>query len=269
MVSAVMAVDGKFPMRCPICHGPSVAAGKVGETPLLRCIERDCRFRFFDLSVWSPQQRDEDYYEDWVGGGLTVEAPWIQARVAMLRRFKAAGVVADLGCGLGETTIALDRAGFTAIGVDDSSVAVTFLQNNYKGPEWVSSNIKEFLVNRHHDLDAITLFHVLEHIPYPKELIELAMQALRPGSPIVIEVPDVGGGRARVLGVRWEYYLDHHVNYFDLRSLTRLMRPYGYSCKFARRTYHFSYPQGHLLKDIIKGAMAACGYNSIIRTVWA
>jgi 2-polyprenyl-3-methyl-5-hydroxy-6-metoxy-1,4-benzoquinol methylase len=255
-------------MRCPICKADSRPWGDVEGVPLLRCIGDECGFRFLDLTYWQSGAVDRDYYEDWSEGPVNIRAPWIRARVNLLRKFKHSGAVADLGCGIGETAIALRDSGFSVVGVEESDKATNFLKAQYPNVEWVCQNLLKFLEYNPRSFDAITMFHVLEHIPYPKDVMKLADEALIQPGIVVIEVPDVAGGVARLRGKRWDYYLNHHVNYFDLRSLQHLMSAFGFRRRLVKRTYHFSFPQGHLLKDLVKGTLAAAGLNSIIRTVW-
>jgi hypothetical protein len=94
-------------------------------------------------------------------------------------------------------------------------------------------------------------------------------RSLRADGVVVIEVPDVDGGLARLRGKRWEHFVNHHVNYFSVKSLQHLMQQFGYRRLYLERTYHFSHPQGHSVKDLIKGTLARVGVNSIIRTAWA
>lgn len=211
---------------------------------------------------------DDDYYASWVPTPPAYSAPWIQARVAMIQRFKSQGAVADLGCGTGETVIALSKAGYDVTGIEESKRAISHLKDVYPAVDWRQANLTEFLGDNTRKFDVISMFHVLEHIPYPKPLIELIDKSLSHDGLIVIEVPDARGGRARLLGSSWDYYLDHHVNYFDIRSLKKLLGPFGYKLKYCQKTYHFSHPQGDFVKDVIKATLARLGLNSIIRTIW-
>jgi len=255
-------------MTCPICAGDARPWGDVNGTPILRCVRASCRFRFFDLARWQSPYSRSDYYADWTPASLKPSAPWIQARVDIVRQFKSAGLVAELGCGIGETAVALADAGFSVIGVEESAKAVDFLKRHYSSVDWRDENISRFLTETARPLDAITLFHVLEHIPHPEKLVALVDRALRPDGVVVIEVPDAGGGWARLKGRRWDYFIDHHVNYFDTKSLGRLMEGFGFRRRFLQRTYHFSFPQGDRFKDLVKGTLARLGLNSIIRTAW-
>lgn len=255
-------------MSCLVCRGDVKRVGEYKGVSILRCQRFDCGFRFFDLSQYvSPYER-QDYYEDWRPHDIVVH-PWIRARVDLVTRFKKGGRVAELGCGIGETALAFSQAGFDVTGVEESQSATAYLGRIHPEIEWSSEDIATFLNSRHDSFDILTLFHVLEHIPRPREVVELLSKSLRPDGLIVVEVPDVGGGIARLKGEKWDYYLMHHVNYFDVTSLTKLFGQYGFGCVFLRRTYHFSHPQGQFAKDIAKGVLAACGLNSIIRTVWS
>lgn len=255
-------------MRCPICAAAAERWAEVNGIPILRCTQAGCRFRFFDLAYWRSPYTDADYYASWKPGPIDFTAPWIKARVRLVTRFRAIGRVAELGCGMGETAVALCRAGFETSAVEESPKAVDYLRYRYPEVAWFNEDVAAFLKRNPGAFDIATMFHVLEHIPQPGRFMELVLGALRRDGIIVIEVPDAGGGFARLRGLRWGYYVDHHVNYFDTVSLQKLLGRFGYRMAFLQRTYHFSHPQGHLAKDIVKGALARLGLNSIIRTVW-
>lgn len=261
--------ESRATAACPVCGRNARPWGEVDGTPVLRCTGRDCGFGFFDLERWRSPYVEKDYYSEWTPRQPNFAAPWIRARVRMMSRFKPAGVVAELGCGVGETAIALARRGFAVVAVEESAKAIDYLKVKFPVVDWRNENVLEFLRGHHSAFDSITMFHVLEHIPHPEELMRLVDNALKPDGVIAIEVPDVGGGLARLQGWKWDYFIQHHVNYFDTRSLAKLMARFGYRRRFLERTYHFSFPQGHLLKDLIKGALGRLGLNSIIRTVWS
>ncbi len=261
--------SARFNMQCPICENEAGFWQYFKTVPILQCTAGDCGFCFFYLPDWKSPYSKVDYYESWRPGPLAYATPWNRARVDIVKKFKQTGAVAELGCGIGETALALSKAGYQVVGVEESPKAIDFLKKEYPGTEWVNENILQYLNNNPRRFDVITMFHVLEHIPEPKNVIRLVDAALRPGGVIVIEVPDVGGGFARLKGLNWDYFIDHHVNYFDAKSLTKLLGLVGYRLKLLERTYHFSFPQGNMIKDFIKGSLARLGMNSIIRTVWA
>ena len=261
-----LGIEG-WKMLCPICNERANVVGAFKDTPILRCAASDCGFRFFDLSRWSSPYDGEDYYGSYVPTDLIVE-PCTLARVASIRKFRADGRLAELGCGSGATALAFKEAGYDVTAVDESTQFTTFLSERYPEIAWVDSAIGRFLEGAPKAFDILTMFHVLEHIPEPRQVVEQLDGALRPGGIILIEVPDVGGGRARIQGKTWEYYLDHHINYFDTRSLKKLFGLHGYRAVGVQRTYHYGYPQGKAVDDAIRGALAWMGYNSIVRMVF-
>src|ERR1700684_3860836 len=128
-------------MKCLICQGKAEYWRDVKGIPTFRCVATDCGFRFFDLARWRSPYAGTDYYSDGVPSRINHAAPYIQARVAILRRFKASGKVADLGCGIGETVIALSDAGFSVVGVEESATAINFLSSRYPAIEWLQEDI--------------------------------------------------------------------------------------------------------------------------------
>jgi len=255
-------------MVCPICGSKPALWRYHGQTPILRCTDRKCGFRFFDLARWQPPHANADYYAEWRPAPVAESLPWIRDRVDTVQRLKPHGALAELGCGIGETAIAFQKAGYQVAAVEESEKAISFLRRHYPAIDWHNGDVLNFLASRRDAFDIVTMYHVLEHIPYPKHAVEQMVRALRPNGLIVVEVPDTSGGWARLKGPRWEYYLDHHVNYFDLKSLQRLFAGQGYCLAAVRKNYHFSYPQGDVVKDLVKGTLGRIGLNSIIRTAW-
>ena len=51
--------------------------------------------------------------------------------------------------------------------------------------------------------DLITAFHVIEHLPFPREALGRMLGWLAPGGLIVVEVPNVGGVGGRLFGRYW------------------------------------------------------------------
>jgi SAM-dependent methyltransferase len=81
----------------------------------------------------------------------------------------------------------------------------------------------------HTYFDALTLFHVLEHLPHPKPLLEeLIKNNLKEDALVVIEVPNINSWQSRIAGNRW-IHLDvpRHINHFTPRRLEEFLRELG------------------------------------------
>jgi 2-polyprenyl-3-methyl-5-hydroxy-6-metoxy-1,4-benzoquinol methylase len=172
-----------------------------------------------------------------------------------------------LGCGLGETVVALSELGFEAHGVEESKAAICFLTAAYPRAMWHQMSVARYLETAD-SFDVITLYHVLEHIPQPQRIVRLLAQSLRPNGLLVIEVPDVSGGQARLKRWRWQYWLPHHVNYFAPHTLRRLLEPAGFHLESVERKYHLQFPQGIKWRDGAHSLLARLGFHDIITTYW-
>lgn len=220
-----------------------------------------------DLRKWRYPFADRDYYKiETMELPLSV-APFVSRRVRDLSKHLPSGIVADLGSGPGHTVIAMAKAGYKVVGVDESRVAIAFLKTNFPNAEWRQSEISTYLEEpRTHD--GLTLYHVLEHIPDPGRICRLISSRLRSGGVLVVEVPDVGSGQARLYGHSWAMYLPAHVNYFNLTTLGRLLEPLGFRLIATTRKYHFAWPSGNWLKDTFHETLSNIGMHSIISTCW-
>jgi SAM-dependent methyltransferase len=77
--------------------------------------------------------------------------------------------------------------------------------------------------------DALTLFHVLEHLPVPKPLLQhLIDDNLAPGGLVVIEVPNFRSWQSGISGNQW-IHLDvpRHLSHFTPERLDGFLRELG------------------------------------------
>ena len=141
-------------------------------------------------------------------------------RLWELKRFvkKDDFALLDLGCGDGCFVNLANKNGVAAIGVDKSAPASSGL---------ISSSIEDFEPNQ--KFDAVTLFHVLEHLQSPGLVLEKMATLLKEGGVLVVEVPLIGSLTERVLGRDYFAYRDpSHLHFFTKNKFLDLLREAGW-----------------------------------------
>lgn len=148
--------------------------------------------------------------------------------------------VLDIGCGPGEFLALGKKRGWQGLGVEPSPVASGYASQ--LGLEVINGFFDQKLVKTLGTFDFIHMSEVLEHIPNPLEVLEWAKQLLTPGGVLCISVPNDYSPIQKVLTDTgnygpWWVVPDHHLNYFDFDTLSRLVVSTGFD--LLERTTNF------------------------------
>jgi 2-polyprenyl-3-methyl-5-hydroxy-6-metoxy-1,4-benzoquinol methylase len=72
--------------------------------------------------------------------------------------------------------------------------------------------------------DAVTMWHVLEHVPNPRDVLKSAAELLRPGGLLVIEVPNIESWTFAEFGPNWyALELPRHLQHFSPNTLAAML----------------------------------------------
>lgn len=250
---------------CPACDATAVAKiGHAGVCDLWRCA---CGLVFADRATWRDPYSSRDYYDP---VNQPVEAYPLRVtaterdRIASVRRFIQTGRLLDFGGGIGKTALAAHAVGFSVLVLEDSHKAVSDGKTHHPEIAWLEGKtIPDDIEDG--SLDAVTLFHVLEHLTDPRSTLKQIHRKLRPGGLLVIEVPNWGSHMRRLRGLHWQFVLDHHVNHFNATSLTSLVEKSGFvrcAVEF-RRTFAINEAQSW--KEPLKKLLCLLGFGDILR----
>jgi 2-polyprenyl-3-methyl-5-hydroxy-6-metoxy-1,4-benzoquinol methylase len=156
---------------------------------------------------------------------------WLLARTRAVtdrtfRHLRVDGRLLDVGCGEGSFLDLAGRAGWQATGIDTDPEAVAAAQR--AGVDARCETLAEHAAGGSH-YDAVTISHVLEHVPDPVALLEDAYVALRPGGTVWIATPNLLGAGHRHYGAQW-WPLDapRHLVVFSPASLRRAVEGAGF-----------------------------------------
>jgi SAM-dependent methyltransferase len=148
-------------------------------------------------------------------------------RAAWVRRSAAGSRLLDVGAGTGFFVAAAGECGFVAIGIEPSDLAARF------GREQLGVDVRtgylEQLELAPGPFDAITMWHVLEHVPDPVALLRTVRARLDAGGVLFVEVPNIESVGAEIFAGRWAH-LDHlaHACHFAPRSLAIAVERAGF-----------------------------------------
>lgn len=150
-------------------------------------------------------------------------------RLAMLRPLAPPGArLLDVGAGRGRFVISALEAGYDARGLEPSPLGGGGARLERAGIE--QAHVADGT------LDAVTIWHVLEHLDDPGSALSRTRGWLRPGGTLLIGVPNLASAQARLAGPRW-YHLDvpRHRVHFTAAGIRSLLRARGFE---PVRTHH-------------------------------
>ncbi|MBI5757353.1 MAG: class I SAM-dependent methyltransferase [Planctomycetales bacterium] len=165
---------------------------------------------------------------------------WVASRQAQFlsRGLQSGARVLDVGCGRGVLLRSMADCGLEVHGTDISPAAVQGVDSR------AAIRIVPCLADAAYPtgfFDQVILWHVLEHLPDPRETLVEIERVLKPGGRVVVAVPNFSSLQSRWAGPAW-FHLDlpRHLFHFPLESLQFLLTDCGFDVLSA---HHFSLRQ--------------------------
>lgn len=179
--------------------------------------------------------------------------------------------VLDIGCGDGAFLAALAARGWECHGSEFSPVTAQRAAARTGLPILTGAlGADAFAAG---SLDAVSLWHVLEHLRDPDRVLRDCARWLAPGGVLLVAVPNVASWQARAFAGHW-FHLDppFHLYHFDPRSLTRTLSDAGFEVVAVTHACWQYNPYGFLqsalnalgfprdaLYDVLKGNLPVWG----------
>lgn len=219
--------DAPIQRACPVCAGSdSQPFWQKGELRLVRCGKCGMIYatpipaamasgKFYDAA-------GKDYYLS----PAKLESDYADVRFEReLRRFRKhcpRGGVLDVGCSSGAFLFQLRKrwpGEYEILGTDVSGAPLDYAESRGV-PVARGDFLEQDFGGR--TFDAVTLWAVAEHLADPKQFLEKAHAVLSPGGICFVLVPNFKSLAVRLLGVKYRYVYEQHLNYFTAQTFTAL-----------------------------------------------
>src|SRR6266478_701550 len=173
---------------CPLCEADSL--GVLDSTANL-CECKRCGYVFDNprptLAALIAFYSQPTKYDQWLAEEPARDALWMR-RLRLLRPIVKPGSLLDVGAGIGQF-LAVARPYFSEVcGTEVSESAIHIARQKYN-LQLLAGEIQSVELGNK-KFDNITIFHVLEHVPNPKQVIERWASLLIDGGTLTIAVPN-------------------------------------------------------------------------------
>jgi len=172
---------------------------------------------------------------------------------------KQKGNLLDFGSGKGKFGHLAKEDGWAVKCVETSAARAAYARAVY-GLEVYSGFYEKGSIFQSR-FDVLTLFHVLEHLPAPENLLkELIAENVKKGGVVIFEVPNMNSLQSRIAKDKW-IHLDvpRHIHHFTPERLEQFMVKLGLT---PLKTTYFSYHLGVL--GMVDSLLKRFGYRKNI-----
>jgi len=231
--------------HCPVCNSNAFDKDLICEDhtvshesfQLVVC--QSCKFKFTN-----PRPEDNvigDYYksEDYISHSNTkkgiisklyhvVRNYTLKKKLALLSRYVSRGTILDYGCGTGMFLNVCQQNGWKAFGMEpDPGARQIAAGMNLK----VYPDKKALLEsNPRQQFDAISLWHVLEHVTDLDDTLNFFKESLTQSGVLFIAVPNHTSYDAKLYKENWAAYdVPRHLYHFDVATISLLLKRFNFS----------------------------------------
>jgi ubiquinone/menaquinone biosynthesis C-methylase UbiE len=156
-----------------------------------------------------------------------------KSQLGLIKKYKSGTTLLDIGCGEGFFLFNASKAGYTTKGIEISQDAA-----EYAGREFgldVEAKPFEELQFPDNYFDVVTLWQVLEHVPYPLIVLKEVHRILKPEGLLATSTPDIESILAKILRRKWWNLRRLHINQFTVKTLTDMLKRAGFKNVFSTK----------------------------------
>jgi len=150
----------------------------------------------------------------------------LKKKAKRIIREKSSGKLLDIGCGTGAFLNEMKQRSFTVSGIEPDGEAANFARERYKLEVSGEEGLSEFAKA---SFDVITMWHVLEHVPFPMKRMQELYDLLKDDGSIFIAVPNPNSLDAVHYGKDWAAYdVPRHLHHYTPDILEKIAQSTGF-----------------------------------------
>ncbi len=152
----------------------------------------------------------------------------LNQKLKLLKANVAVGNLLDYGCGTGTFLKQANAKGWNSFGTEPDEGARELSNSNKKLAFGNKQELNAFdpLIT----FNAITLWHVLEHVTDLPETLNFFKQKLNQNGALIIAVPNYNSYDAKHYKAHWAAYdLPRHLYHFEAKTISQLLAKYGFA----------------------------------------
>jgi 2-polyprenyl-3-methyl-5-hydroxy-6-metoxy-1,4-benzoquinol methylase len=155
----------------------------------------------------------------------------LKSKAGLVKKYSGVsnGNILDVGCGTGAFLNAMKRKGWSVEGLEPDPKAAELSEKLYG----ISTQHPEYLFRKEAgSYNAITMWHVLEHVHQLHHYIAELKMLIKDGGVIIIAVPNYTSYDAQHYKMHWAAYdVPRHLYHFSPASMQTLVQQYGLKIK--------------------------------------
>ena len=191
-------------------------------------------------------------YDRAIAGSGENPSHWKGRRDTLLR-YKSGGSILDLGCSSGGFLTSLKGPTWKLYGIEMSEAVATRAEARC-GAQVFVGDILDAPFGRE-SFDAITCFHVFEHLYRPREVLARVVKWLKPGGVFYTMVPNIDSAGQRIFRSYWyALELPRHLYHFSPASLRTMAASVGLeeASLETHREVFIEYSARYMLDDALR-----------------
>ena len=151
----------------------------------------------------------------------------LKSKIKLIEGFVSRGTILDYGCGTGMFLSAIKNSGWETYGMEPDDDARKIAIEN--GANAFSDKIKLEPSIKDKSLNAITLWHVLEHVTDMQDTLKYFKNKINKNGVLIIAVPNHISYDAKYYKEHWAAYdVPRHLHHFELKSMKDLVEKAGF-----------------------------------------